>query len=222
MEQIRRNVFIGVSIMVIIVSGWGYFGYRGYKREKLQEAREAEKKVLQNELAERYGAILNWNKDMRYTAQLQELLVKSGKPVLFTGVVDDVSVEDGQYYVGFMAGGLYSWYSSEESSGSEAYFLLRCDPDQASEIMGRLKRRIAKGDADLSSWQMGWLWSSDWIYAVVASIDDVSRPILRRSSYSRYESDESEYEYEPSTVFIASGTCIDMVYIGREDDSLPE
>jgi len=206
-----------LSIVAIIVSLYGYSVYLGHKEKRLEKARETQRANLQKQLANKYGALTNWNKDIRYTIQLQDLLVKSGKPVLFTGFVDDVFVKEGQYYIRFLAGGLYSFDYSEES---QICFVLRSDSRKASKIMNRLKDRISKGDTELSLSELSWLKSLYWQYAVVAKIENVTRPVLQISGYRGDEPAEVEFEYKPSDIFVASGSCIDFIYIGKENNNI--
>lgn len=216
MTKESRMILAALSIVAIIVSLWGYSAYRGYKEKRLEKARETQRANLQKQLADKYGALIDWNKDIRYTIQLQDLLVKSGKPVLFTGFVDDVFVKEGQYYVRFLAGGLYSFSVSE----SQICFVLRSDSRKASKIMNRLKDRISKGDTELSLSELSWLKSLYWQYAVVAKIENVTRPVLRISRYWGDETEEVEFEYKPSDIFVASGSCIDFIYIGKENNNI--
>lgn len=216
MTKESRTILAALSIVAIIVSLWGYSAYQGYKEKRLEEARETQRANLQKQLADKYGALTDWNKDIRYTIQLQDLLVKSGKPVLFTGFVDDVFVKEGQYYVRFLAGGLYSFNVSE----SQICFVLRSDSRKASKIMNRLKDRISKGDTELSLSELSWLKSLYWQYAVVAKIENVTRLVLRISRYWGDETEEVEFEYKPSDIFVASGSCIDFIYIGKENNNI--
>ncbi len=216
MTKESRMILAALSIVAIIVSLWGYSAYQGYKEKRLEKARETQRANLQKQLADKYGALTDWNKDIRYTIQLQDLLVKSGKPVLFTGFVDDVFVKEEQYYVRFLAGGLCSFNVSE----SQICFVLRSDSRKASKIMNRLKDRISKGDTELSLSELSWLKSLYWQYAVVAKIENVTRPVLRISRYWGDETEEVEFEYKPSDIFVASGSCIDFIYIGKENNNI--
>lgn len=210
MNEETKKILIGLLIIIIIGLG-GYFGYWHYTKETSEksegaEKTESQKEIVIKELAEKYNALTDWNKNIHYTIQLQDLLVNSDKPVLFTGSVDDIFIKDGQYYIRFITGGLWSW----EFSGSQVYFVLKCDLNKVSVVIDR----ITKSDTDLHFLR---LFSEN--YVVVAEIENVTKPILQISGYSEYESEEVELEYEPSSTFIVTGTCIDFVYIEEDDDN---
>ncbi len=182
-------------ILLIIIGIISYFGYQYYKKEAPDEVVntekiESQKEIIIKELAEKYDALVGWNKDIRYTIQLQELLVNSNKPVLFTGYVDDVFRKDDQYYIRFRTD--WDWWISE----NQVYFVLKCDSDKVLEV---INKRVKYDN-----------------YVVVAEIENVTKPILQISSYP-VGSEEVELEYEPSSTFIATGTCIDFVYIEEDD-----
>lgn len=210
------NQKIKIIVVLLIIGAVAYFGYHYYKKETPEEGEEvqkteSQKEIVIRELAEKYDALIGWNKDIYYTIQLQDLLVNSGKPVLFTGSVDDVFVEDGQYYIRFRTGGILSWETSEK----QVYFVLKCDASKASEIMKK-EAKNREGEDDLTVLYIyGSLGGFD-DYVVVAEIENVTKPILQISGYSGYEGGEVELEYEPSGTFIARGTCIDFVYVKEE------
>ncbi len=190
-------------VVLLIIGAVFYFGYQYYKKETPREGEEAQKtesqkEIVIRELTEKYDALIDWNKDIYYTIQLQNLLVDSDKPVLFTADVDDIFIKDNQYYVRFITPAFWDWTFSE----SEVYFVLKCDSNKATEL---LSNEEAKDNL-----------FSDNYYIVIAQIESVTKPILRITGYSGYESEEVELEYEPSSVFIATGNCIDFVYIEEE------
>ncbi|HRR94799.1 MAG TPA: hypothetical protein P5083_01515 [Candidatus Paceibacterota bacterium] len=199
-------------ILLIIIGIIGYFGYQYYKKEAPEEVVntekiESQKEIIIRELAKKYDALVDWDKNIRYTIQLQDLLVNSNKPILFTGSVDDVFIRDNQYYIRFRTG--LEWKFSE----TQVYFVLKCDSNKALEII----TQITKNNTDFGSLD---LFSDNYI--VIAEIENITKPILQISGYSEYESEEIKLEYEPSSTFIATGTCIDFVYIEdyiEEDDA---
>lgn len=181
-----------IALLVIIIIGMiGYFGYQHYKTEAPEEAGESDEKIesqkdmVIKELAEKYNALTNWDKNIHYTIQLQDLLVNSDKPVLFTGFVDDVFRKDNHYYIRFRTGGWEQWMIDPESEFSETqvYFVLKCDSDKVLEIINKK----AKSDTDSNTLR---LFPDNYI--VVAKIENVTKP---------------------TSTFIATGTCIDFVHI---------
>ena len=203
-EEIKKTFIFLLVIGVII--GIGYFGYQYYKKETPKEVDKTEKTELQKErvireLAEKYDALTNWNKDIHYTIQLQDLLVNSDRPVLFTGSIDDIFRRHDQYYIRFRTGGWEQWIWGLESefSATQVYFILKCDSNKALEVINKR----AKFDN----------------YVVVAKIENVTKPTLQISGYSGIESEEVELEYEPSNTFIATGICVDFVSIEEDEDN---
>jgi len=203
MEGKTKKILI-VLLVIIVIGMIGCFGYQYYKREAPEKGDKAEKiesrkEVVIKELTEKYDALTGWNKDIRYTIQLQNLLVNSDKPVLFTGSVDDIFMKDDQYYIRFISGSWWGW--GLEFFEKQVYFVLKCDSNKVSEVINRETKGDSVGD-----------------YVVVAKIENVTKPILQISSYP-VGSEEVELEYEPSTTFIATGTCIGFVYIEEDDDN---
>jgi len=214
------NRKIKIVIVLLIIGAVMYFGHQHLKEEGPEEVEEVQQKESQREIAiekmaEKYNALVDWNRNICYTIQLQDLLVNSNKPVLFTGTVDDIFEKNNQYYIRFITGGIWSWEFSE----TKVYFVLKCDTNKVLEIMKEIDK---KSEDDLSPppiclWEFGE-------YIVVAKIENVTKPIfqinatrptLQISGYE-IESEEVELEYEPSDTFVATGTCIDFVYIGEE------
>lgn len=209
MKEETKKILITL-LVIIMISIIGYFGYQYYKKGTPKEGSKTEEtepqeEIVIRELTEKYNALTNWNKNIHYTIQLQDLLVNPDKPVLFTGSVDDVFIKDDQYYVRFITGGLWS----QEFSESQVYFVLKCDSNKVSEIINRITK------SDTTTLFLGSFFDN---YVVVAEIENVTKPILQISGYSGYESEEVELEYEPSSIFIATGTCVDFIYIEEDDD----
>jgi len=214
------NQKIKIIIILLIIGTLAYLGYRYLTEstpkevEDTQEAqlKESYRKTVIEEMAKKYDALVDWNKNIHYTIQLQDLLVNSDRPVLFTGSVDDIFMEGEQHYVRFRSGGLWSF----EFFGSQVYFVLKCDAEKASEIINKEIeiREMIKNEDNLTDLDLYDLILSD-NYVVVAKIEDVTKPILQISAYPIGQ-EEVELEYKPSDTFIATGTCIDFVYIGNE------
>ncbi len=194
---------IKIIVVLLIIGAVFYFGYQYYKKETPREGEEIQKIESQREivirnLTEKYDALAGWNKDIYYTIQLQNLLVDSDKLVLFTADVDDIFIKDDQYYVRFITPEFWGWTASE----SEVYFVLKCDLDKAIEL---LSNKEAEDNL-----------FSDNYYVVIAQIESVTKPMLQITGFSGYESEEVELEYEPSSVFVATGNFIDFIYIEKE------
>jgi len=84
-------------IIFVVIGTLGFLGYKIFKEWKheglnKQEETQAETKQEQciKELASKYDALVDWDKGINYTIQLQDLLVNTDKPIIFTGYVDDI------------------------------------------------------------------------------------------------------------------------------------
>jgi hypothetical protein len=101
-------------------------------------------------------------------------------------------------------------------SETQVYFVLKCDSNKVSEIINRR----SENDTDFDSLR---LFPDN--YVVVAKIENVTKPILQISGYPvrseevELEYEEVELEYKPADIFIATGTCIDFVYIEMDEDN---
>ncbi|MFA5360671.1 MAG: hypothetical protein WC320_01725 [Candidatus Paceibacterota bacterium] len=203
-EEIKK-IFTFLLVVGCII-GIGYFGYQYYKENKEKTLKEETLKleelqkemIIIKELAEKYNALTDWNKNINFTIQLQDLLVNSDKPVLFIGSVDDIFKKDDQYYIRFRTGSIWT---------RQVYFVLQCDASKVSEIVKENERKEISG--------FEYLFMGIGEYVVVAKIENVTKPTLQISGYSEIESEEVEFEYEPSSTFIATGVCIDFTRIER-------
>ena len=98
-------------------------------------------------------------------------------------------------------GGDSSIFWSGEFSGEEVRFVLKCDDTKLLEL---INQRVDQNEVI----SLGGFGN----YIVVAKIDDVKKINLRITGYPEGE-EEVALEYAPADVFIATGNCIDFVYI---------
>lgn len=192
MKEKITKIFIALMLIVIV----SYFGYQFLKKDTSEEAGEpvqtkSEKEVAIEELADKYDALTNWNENIHYTIQLQDLISKSDRPILFTGYIDDIFKKDEQYFIRFVTDFLTT---------PEIRFVLQSDYDK---ILGVLD--ASEGD-DL-------LFKFFGDYAVVASIDEIKKMNLQITGYLE-GAEEVALEYTPADIYIATGNCIDFIYIG--------
>lgn len=187
-KKIKYLIFILIVIAFAI-----YFIYYSKKKEVelIENTGEkiSQREIIINKLVERYDASTDWNENMDYTIQLQNSLIESDKYILFTGAVDDIFFKNGEKYIRFL-------------SSDQIYFILKCDLDIITEITNRERKQFL------------WWWNED--YAVVAKIEGVRKPILKIAGYSEYEEEDIELEYNPSEVFIATGNCSEVIYLGSD------
>ncbi len=197
-EKIKKILIILVVTAVIGFLGYKIFGEWRQKDMEKEEKIQTETKKEQTirELASKYNALTDWDKDkyIDYTIQLQDLLIRSVKPILFTGYVDDIFEKDNKYFISFVT----DWFVSPE-----VRFVLSCDYDKVSLILNKLKS---------DSEPMFKFFGN---YAVVANINDVKKAKLQITGYPQGE-EEISLEYAPADTFIASGECIDFSYIGED------
>jgi len=138
--------------------------------------------VIVRELAGKYQALTGWEEHLTYTLQAQDRLI-TGKPILVRGYVDDVFHRNGKTYVRF-------------SSLVDFIFVLEC----SRSIVDVILTQQSDGGGFFDE------------YAVVANIQEVSKPViaLRASALSE---GEAEIDIDTSGLFVARGTCIDIAYI---------
>jgi type II secretory pathway pseudopilin PulG len=195
-----KEILILLLIISIII-GAIYFVYRAF-RKKAEEQKEIQKETAQQELvigelAEKYNALTEWDKNINYTIQLQNLLLNSDRPIVFKAYVNDIFTKNKQYYIHFVSDIL-----TRKSSGPEIHFILTCNYDKILEILN---------EAEKDPTNFGLFKSLFATYAVVAKIDNIEKATLRIGA-----DQEGEVEYEPGDSFIVTGKCIDFSHINMD------
>jgi len=151
--------------------------------------------TIAKELADKYQATTVWEENLDYTLQVQERLI-TGKPILFRCIVDDVFKHDGKTFIRFAS--LYL---------SDVDYVLELECSQ--QVIDKVFSQEPDSRTYLKRFEE---------YAVVANIQEVSRPVFALKSWviaGDVENDEYvDINIEPSSLFIAKGTCVDIVYIG--------
>ena len=175
------------------------------KDEIAWEKRIREQKRAICELATRYSAVTDWEDSLRVkqeksygvcTVDVKESLIpQDGRPILFVGVIGDITFQRGQY-------SLYAFssiYSSELETVANLNFALRCGDEQARTMLNQRKKSHC--------------------HAIVALVRDVQRVKFRVGTYQIDEPDiqftEIEVESMPR-IFMATGECIDFLYVSEE------
>ena len=170
MKEKNKKILVALLAVITIVGVVIYVGYRSHKKTVARRAHETEiksqKEKIIRDFAKRYNALTDWNKDIHLTIQLQELLVNSDRHILFTGPIDDIFMKEGQYYIRFVTGGLWS----RDFYQREIYFVLKCGPDKVLEVMDEMTKRGAESY---------FLRSFGDQYAVVAKVENVKKPVLQ-------------------------------------------
>ncbi|MFQ5904226.1 MAG: hypothetical protein ACE5JO_11095, partial [Candidatus Binatia bacterium] len=175
-----------------------YSGH-GSRSEDEAKGKETAQKILKlklsiSEMAAKYHAVTDWDKEFKsrefyvapvYTLEVQNALLETdGRPILFHAPLADIEKAGNRYIVRF--GGL---------SYPDIYFELECSPGQVRELL--------ENQDDLSRRN----------YAVVAQIKRVFRPNLVVRAYPR-KGEETGIEIESSDIYMAEGTCVDLLYMG--------
>jgi hypothetical protein len=154
-----------------------------------EQAQVSKGDTTAKELADKYQATTGWEENLDYTLQAQERLI-TGKPILFRCIVDDVFKRDGKTFIRFASSYL-----------SEVDYVLELECSQ------QVIDKFFSQESDNRPY--------DWFgeYAVVANIQEVSRPVSVLKGHV-YSGEEVEIDIGTSSLFTAKGTCLDIVYIG--------
>ena len=196
MNMNQKLVWFLVVITTII--GGMYF-INVYKKpddkKEIKQVEISKGDLVTKDLANKYQALIGWEENLNYTLQAQEKLVTGG-PILFKGYLDDIFNRDGKTYVRFL-----SSYLSTVDFALE----LECGRDKIDQIISS-----QKGEVDY----LGYFYED---FIVVANIQDVSKPIFKLKG-SVLSEEEVEIGIEPSKLFVAKGTCLDIVYIGEKNE----
>ena len=189
---IKKYIFI----ILVVISVGGYCIWDTYKIPNTASSNQVSIKnsdIVIKQLQEKYGAISDWEKQIRYTLDMQNALI-TDKPVMFRVTIQDVYSKNGKYFIKFA----HSWLDDNHLGEYQDYILdLECNSETAKEIINTKN----DGDGD---------------YIVVAKINSVTKPILKiQGILQTSDQDENnEVELDSSTdTFIAGGILIDMQYI---------
>jgi len=135
---------------------------------------------------EKYDINTETPRNPKYTFQFEDGFVTTGKPIIFTGVLDDIFREDGEFYLRFVP----AFFDFAEPR--QFYTVQGCG-DRIDEIVKREHSLFGE-------------------YVVVANITSVKRPIVRIDGITT-GSDEVELELGQATALFAEGVCLDLEYI---------
>lgn len=188
-------VIIAIAIGVYVVSN--IISSRRSKVEEEKANAEKKLKIERNisDMVVQFDAVADWRssfdeKDILepiYTIHIQEALLKTnGRPILFYASVDDVLKREKQHIVRFV-----NWLDI----GLTIYFELQCNEDQTKRLL-EIPTEFFLDE-----------------FAVIAQIEEVRKPEFAVRAYAR-GSEEAEIEVESSDIFIATGKCLDFLYVG--------
>lgn len=172
------------------------------EKQKLETAKRSETKNFVSTMAAEHNAVVEWGQALdkegglsfrfnpTYTIEVEEALISTdNRPILFFAGIDDIVKKGDKYLVYF---GNNNWLSNYSSA--DIKFVLDCTPDQVKKIMSQPTKQLEN-------------------YAVISQIMEVKKVGFQlTASSSVYE--EVNVELEPSNVFIATGHCLDLAFVG--------
>jgi len=208
-QNINKNLVIFFVIIVAAIAGYAVYHHCHYQtvqdqKESLSPEKQAEikREHIIKQLATEYNAIVDWDKNIDYTIQLQKLLTDERKPIVFTGNPIDVFKKDDKYYIRFLKS------SDDLLSLTKFYFTLECDVTTTSMILSKQPpRKDEFSFSDIDLWEKG-------TFAVVAKINKITKPSLQITGLSDEEG-SVDFEYSPSNTFLLEGKCIAVSYLGN-------
>ena len=171
------------------------------EKQKLETEKSIETKKIVSTMVAEHNAVVEWRQaldkegglwlDSTYTIEAEEALIRTdSRPILFFGGINDIVKKGDKYMVYF---GDKKWFNF--LSSADIQFVLECTAQQVDKIMSESKKSFVDR------------------FAVVAKISEVGKVRFQlTASSSGYE--EIDVELEPSNVFIATGHCLDLVFVG--------
>ncbi len=203
----RKFFQIAAWVIVIggIIVGWQVYTKNESKIKSTESARKeiahkAIKEITHKaiiELADKYNAVVDWSEPLSkimspvYTVEIENaLLLKDSRPVLFLASVIDIERKENAYMVRF---------SNDFGEDPQIEFALNCSDEQV--------RKITQQQSESREWEN---------YAVIAVINKVKK--VRFNFVAITEGSEDSYSasirLENSDTFIATGHCLDLVFVG--------
>jgi hypothetical protein len=191
----------------------------GYKGDSSKENAKAEKERLEKEhqataqkikaLCSQYNAVMDWTQSLEkvwhpFTIELENALIRvDNRPVLLLGEVKNITKESDKYWVHFTQEAPYTDF--------DIHFFLRCTPEHVKEIMSH---RDSSQD-----------------YAVIAQVSEVKKVsylfathnelVFNAEDFERGSREVTIIDIDPlSDLFIARGTCSDLLFLGDNRLSL--
>jgi hypothetical protein len=196
-----KDSFKIVAAWVVIIGGivgWWVFAKNDESKTKSTEPKSMEQARKESihkaiiELADSYNAVVNWREPLRikpFTIEVEgALLRKDNRPVLFLATVEDVERKENKYLVRFVTDNL-----DVLPVLAMFEFVLDCNDEQTKKITQQ----------QIEFWER---------YAVVAEIQKVRKVIfgLKADNYT----EEPEISIDTQDVFVATGKCLDLLFVG--------
>lgn len=173
-----------IAALVLVGGYYIFFNIKPVdKIEDIQQAIVSSGGNIINNIEDKYGAILGMEGKSNYTLQIQERLL-SGKPVIFEVLINDVFKRDSKTYV-----------QMSPSGPDHTNYLLELECNKS--ILDKLPLKSEYG------------FGLERLF-VVAKITDVSKPVLAITG-SASDGGVINFDYGHSNIFIAKGSCIDII-----------
>ncbi len=212
---------VGKAIFAIVILGIVFWVFSSkttekqskIEKEKLETKQHVETKNIVSAMIAKHNAVADWRKcfgekgisllDHTYTIEIQDALIKTdGRPILFFGSVNDIVRKDDNFVVYFsnlFDDLLGSW------SPANVRFVLECTALQVDKI---LKKPTEKFNFNNN-------------FAVIAQITEVKKNRFQLTA-DPSGNENIDIRFAPSNVFMATGNCLDLVFVGdyRLGDSL--
>ena len=191
----KAGTIIFVLAVLAVAGWWAHDKYRdtteANARKKHRTALEGEFKSATFAAAQRHDAIIDWEKAFAaplsepFSIQLQDILA-SAKPIVISGVVEDVARHEGHSYL---------YLNDENVTGATIRFVLECDA-------ANVRRIVEKREAFES-------------VSVIAKIDSVEKAQVALSSGGKTSEDTEPIEVDSSSLFVAHGKCLEILFSGE-------
>lgn len=185
--KIIKNIVLVIIIGALLAGGYYLFYGKGKQEEK---TRQKEKAVLEQKISDfagKYGALVDWEKDMDYdsfTSEFQDKLI-STRPFLFKGKIDDIYYKNEKTFIRVI---------SLHITDFQGYVLeLECNKDIVEKILSQISGEHFR------SWKD---------FAIVATINKVSKPVFEFNYLSEAE-EKVLVDRNTLGMFVAEGVCID-------------
>ena len=156
----------------------------GSLKEEVDELPELDRIVLN--FLDKYDVNTEIPNNLNYTFQFEEAYINTGKPIIFTGILDDILRKNNEIYLRFTPAFF------DFSNIKEFYTLHGCN----DKIDGIINREHTAFDE----------------YVVVANITSVKKPVVGINGFPINE-DEVELEFEQANSIFIEGECIDLEYL---------
>lgn len=193
MKTVVKETLLPLLLVLFALIG-GYYLF--YGKEKQEEKMAQEEEVVQEQklysFADKYGAVVNWEKDLGlngFTSEFQNVLISS-KPFLFKGIVDDIYYKDENMFIRVT--------SLFDINFIQGYVLeLECKKEIVEKILNQITEKY---------------FSSRASFAVVATVNEVMKPMFE-FNYSSEAQEKVLVDKNISGTVVIKGVCIDAEQI---------